>query len=76
MKTMYTCTAIVAAIAVIIVGVTLLFQTPGTASVEKTAQYQQSAINQNPTAKVQNSAAPNSDNHRINENGFGDLDGD
>jgi hypothetical protein len=43
MKTVYMYTALVPAIAVLVVGVTLLPQTLGTASVEKTAQYQQSA---------------------------------
>ncbi len=61
----------------------LWYQTPGTdianaASVEKTtAQYGQSGLNQNPTQNVQLIHAPNSDNNkRINENGFGDDDGD
>jgi hypothetical protein len=42
-----------------------------------TAQHGQSGLNQNPTQNVQNIHAPNSDNNkRINENGFGDDDGD
>jgi hypothetical protein len=75
MKTVYVAAA--AAIAVLVVGIMLWSQTPGTASVEKTAQYQQSGLNQNPTQNAQNTPAPNNDNNRrINENGFGDGDGD
>jgi hypothetical protein len=44
--------AVVAPTAVLVVGIMLWSQTPGTDSVEKTARYQRSAINQNPTAKV------------------------
>jgi hypothetical protein len=73
MKTVYMYAAVVAPTAVLVVGIMLWSQTPSTASVEKTAQYQRSAINQNPTAKVQNTAAHNSDNNRINVNGFGYL---
>lgn len=77
MKTVYMYTEVVAAIAIVI-GIMLWSQTPGTASVEKTtAQYHQSGLNQNPTEKVQNTPALNNDNNkRINENGFGDGDGD
>ena len=77
MKTVYMYTEVVAAIAIVI-GIMFWSQTPGTASVEKTtAQYHQSGLNQNPTEKVQNTPALNNDNNkRINENGFGDGDGD
>jgi hypothetical protein len=66
------------AIAVLVVGIMLWYQTPSAASVEKTAQYKQSGgLNQNPTQNVQSTPpAPNSDNNkRTNENGFGDDDG-
>ena len=42
MKTVYMYVAATAAIAVLIVGIMLWYQTPSAASVEKTAQYQQS----------------------------------
>ena len=78
MKTVYVYVAAAAAIAVLVVSIMLWSQTPGTASVEKTtAQYHQSGLNQNPTETVQNTPAHNNDNNkRINENGFGDGDGD
>jgi hypothetical protein len=76
MKTVYVYVAAAAAIAVLVVGIMSWSQTRGTASVEKTAQYQQSGLNQNPTGQVQNTPAPNSDKNRINESGFGESDGD
>jgi hypothetical protein len=77
MKTVYAYVAAAAAIAVLVVGIMLWSQTPGTASVEKTAQYQQNGLNQKPTQNAQNTPASNSDNDkRTNENGFGDDDGD
>jgi hypothetical protein len=77
MKTVYTYVAAAAAIVLLVVGIMLWYQTLGTASLEKTAQYQQSGLNQNPTQNAQNTPAPNSDNNkRTNENGFGDNDGD
>ena len=78
MKTVYTYVAASAAIVVLVVGIMLWYQTPGTASLEKTAQYQQSGLNQNPTQNARNTSpsSNNDDNKRTNENSFGDGDGD
>ena len=77
MKTVYTYVAAATAIVLLVVGIMLWYQTLGTASLEKTAQYQQSGPNQKPTQNAQNTPAPNSDNNkRTNENSFGDDYGD
>ena len=62
MKTVYIYVAAAAAIVVFVVGIMLWSQTSGTASVEKTAQYQQSGPNQKRTQNAQNTPAPNMPN--------------
>jgi hypothetical protein len=78
MKTAYAYVTAAAAIAVLVIGIMLLYQTPSSASVGKTAQYQQSGLDQNPTQNARNTppSSNNDDNKRTNENSFGDGDGD